>query len=224
MSNFEDEFAEFAKRFGYEKKSEFMNPYYLRGLNFQVVSVIDAGVRQGTPSLYHAFPDANFYLVDPQRGGDTILAHKPSRYTFINVALGEESGTAMLTDDRAKSTIANRSALTGGASTERYKVAVASLDELIESHKIRGPIGIKLDIEGYELNALKGLNRHLPNIEFMICEVSVRKRFENGYTFSEFCAAMLAKGFEFYNVLNALQRRPYFYDVLYVRKNSALLE
>jgi FkbM family methyltransferase len=201
---------------------------YLAGLGLMADIVIDVGVRTGTRPLYAAFPDSLFILVDPQRGGQDLLDAWPNHYRFVNKALGRRPGHAILTESGAKSSLLDRTALTKDTSTETYEVEVTTLDDLIddlnEEPRFSGRIGIKLDTEGYEIEIIHGLDRHVDKIDFVICEASVRKRFIDGYNFSDLTSLMREKGFLFYNILNKPQRHPLFYDVLFLRQGHRLFE
>lgn len=82
-------------------------------------------------------------------------------------------------------------------------------------------ISIKLDVEGFKDRALRGLVVEAYRVQFIIAEVSVTKRFEDSYNFSEFTALALKRGFVFDNILNhapAIPRK--FYDVLFLRSSD----
>ncbi|MCQ0987336.1 FkbM family methyltransferase [Jiella marina] len=224
MSVFETEFHKFAARFGYTRQAELFNPFYLQGLQLGPNSIIDVGVRQGTKPLYHAYPELDFLLIDPQAGGEDVLRLKPEKYKFINKAIGRAPGRMEISDDDAKSTLLKRTSLTGGADAKTYTVDVTTLDAVIDEYKPKPKIGIKLDIEGFEMDAIEGLDKHLPDVAFIIAEVSVRERFEGGYTFSQMITRMQEKGFWFYNIMNYLQRRPLFYDVLFLPAGHPLFK
>jgi len=224
MSVFEAEFHKFATRFGYVKQSVFFNPYYLRSLDLQPQSIIDVGVRNGTRPLYLAYPELDFLLVDPQIEGEDVLRFKPNHYKFVGKAVGRAPGQLEITDEASRSTLLKRSALTGGSSAKTYKVDVTTLDAIIDEYKPKPKIGIKLDIEGFEMDAVEGLDRHLGDVAFIVAEVSVRERFEGGYTFSQMITRMQEKGFWFYNIMNDLQRRPVFYDVLFLPAGHPLFK
>jgi FkbM family methyltransferase len=52
------------------------------------------------------------------------------------------------------------------------KVQIKRLESLIEKSILPVPDIIKLDIQGYELEALKGLGKYLEFVKYIICEVS----------------------------------------------------
>jgi FkbM family methyltransferase len=177
---------------------------YLRSLGFNVRTIIDIGVYTGTRPLYDAFDD-----------------HRPRRYNFVNKGLGATTGWLTLTKQPAgKNTFLTRTPLTAEPAVAQYDVEVTTLDHLLGSIDFEAPIGIKLDTEGYELEVLKGLGRYRGDVQFVICEASVRRRFETAYQISELMAFMLERGFMFFNFQDLPDQHPKYYDVLFVPKGS----
>ena len=95
---------------------------------------------------------------------------------------------------------------------------------MLDLSDCKPPIGIKIDTEGYELEVVRGLTRHWDSVQFVICEASIRKRFVNSYQMSELISYMLERDFMLFNFLNAEDQRPRYYDILFVRKTSRLLD
>ncbi len=197
---------------------------YLNKLGFKPDTVLDIGVRHGTRQLYRAFPDAHFILVDPQKGGEALLKAKPTQYSFVNKAVGSAPGTLTLHEEGGRSSLLERTKLTAGSVIESYDVAVTTIDAVLDEADVKGRIGLKIDTEGFELEALKGVTKYWDRIDFIICEASVRRRFVGSYQFSELVAFLLQNQFCFYNFLNEPARRPRYYDILFVPGASPLLE
>jgi FkbM family methyltransferase len=197
-------------------------PRYLRKIDPGVASIIDVGVNHGTPALYRAFPQLPFLLVDPQAGADERLRIRPRDYRFANTALGAAPGTLAIHEEGGRSTALERTALTRARETETYQAPVTTLDLLIDQHALPGPIGLKIDTEGYEVEVLKGLQRHAPSIGFVICECSIRRRFVGGYAMADLVGELKAKGFDVFNFLNPPKEKPNFYDLLFLRADHPL--
>lgn len=195
---------------------------FLKSLPLEANTIIDVGVRTGTPQLYRGFPDAEFLLVDPQEEGESILKYKPKNYRFRNVALGASPGTAMLSDDGGRSSLLERTKLTQRDTSRTYPVEVTTLDDLLDEADMTPPYGIKIDTEGFEIEVLRGLRKHAQLVEFIICEVSVKHRFVGGYRFSDLVAEMKTIGQEFYTVMNPPILSPRFYDCLFLRSDHPL--
>lgn len=206
------------------------SPAHLRRHGFAPRTLVDVGVGHGTPALYDAFPDAELVLVEPLAEFEPdlkrILAARPGRYLLA--ALGAEPGERTLhvePGNRLKSSFLERSALTAtGDPLERRRVPVTTLDRLLEEQRPTPPFGLKLDTEGFELDVVKGATRLLADTLFVIAEVSVAPRFEGGYAFADFVAALAARGFRACDVLEVARgsrspETPYV-DLLFRRQSG----
>jgi FkbM family methyltransferase len=186
--------------------------------NLSVSHILDVGVRHGTHSLYKAFPDAFFILYDPQEGGESLLRVKPVKYSFANIALGQQPGVLAINEMGAKTTFKERTPLTEKPIQKKYDVVVSTLDAVINSLDC-SLIGIKIDTEGYELEVVKGLNQFVHKVAFIEAEVSLKKRFTDSYRFSELVSELDAKGFVVAGCLNhGYGRMPRLLDLIFVNK------
>lgn len=207
-----------------------MSPGYLGDLNFGVRTVFDIGVNKGTPGLYRAFPGSTIVLVDPRKESidDTIesVQGEFKNATFLGevCAAGSTEGTAMLQipDRGGRASIHDRAPLTASVVTDRYEVPVRRLDAIVAQRSLTGPFGIKVDTEGYELEVLSGATGIFPQTEFVIAEVSVKRRFVNGYRFSDLVIFMHEHGFEFLDTMTFKRRPAAWLDCLFVRADSPL--
>ncbi|MFI5295196.1 MAG: FkbM family methyltransferase [Thermodesulfovibrionales bacterium] len=64
-------------------------------------------------------------------------------------------------------------------------VEVQRLDDYCAERKIERLKLLKLDVQGYELEVLKGAGRALPNIEYIYLEAQFQKLYKNGPLFDE---------------------------------------
>ncbi len=174
----------------------------------EVDVVIDVGVAAGTPWLYETFAGAVLVLVDPvaeQPGVARLLGSRP--YTFLQCALGSEPGSATMhvdVDDTARSSFLERTALT--RTNNRYQevqVEVRTLDQVTEDIAAEKSLGIKIDAEGFEMEVLRGASAALRRASFVICEASVRERFEGSYRLEELVCFMKSCGLGVESVMTA---------------------
>ena len=62
------------------------------------------------------------------------------------------------------------------------KTSIKRLDEIIKKSEIKRPSMMKLDVQGYELEVLKGSKKLLKNIDFIITEISFKRIYKNQTT------------------------------------------
>ena len=201
---------------------EKLHSKYFKGYGFTAPTIIDVGVMDGTPFLYKSFPNAKFVLIDALSESEAQVAERWAGkidYDFHCTGLGATEGSfemEVLEAGLARSTINAR--LDGHGGGTKRRIPVVPLDRVMASYE--GPFGLKVDTEGHELEVLKGAVQTLKRCEFVITETSIKKRFENGYRFSDVVAFMSSQGFEVYSFLSGLTRAPRFSDVLWIPQDS----
>jgi FkbM family methyltransferase len=97
--------------------------------------------------------------------------------SFFNFALGEESSKKILNITKRRDSssfleinniIKNRDHIV----KEKREIEIKSLDEFLKNRNLTKPILAKIDVQGYELEVLKGSKNSLKNIKYIIIEVS----------------------------------------------------
>ena len=182
----------------------------LRARGFAPGTVIDVGVWHGTPWLYQ-FPQAKLVLIEPNPQFEPDLQRIAGEHgaDIYRHAVGAEEATLSLNvDDRqpGSASFLRVSRVVEAARGERrsYRsldVPVKTLDATL-GDRYQEPFLLKLDIEGYEREALAGAVRTLSRTALIICETSVAPRFEGGYTFAELVSLLDRHGFRLYDVLS----------------------
>lgn len=201
----------------------------LKAFDFQVATVFDVGVDAGTPLIYDAFPDAKFVLIDPIQESRDRVSHWQQKidFDFIVCGVGAKPGQMEITIPmRPGRTNLARASLAGFTDAnasmftqfEKRDVDIRTLDDIVQDYK--GPYGLKIDTEGFEREVIRGAHKMLTQCEFVIAEVSIKRRFTNGYRFSEFIADMGERGFEPIDFLRPLRPDAVDCDVLFARYDS----
>ncbi len=170
---------------------------YLKNINPD--NIIDVGVANGTDFLLSEFPNAKFFLIEPN----------PEFFSFIENKLLKEFN-AKLFKLAAGNEIGKRNIkILGGISTflqrSDYKinkeidVNISKLDEILKNEKLNGKNLLKIDTEGFELEVLKGATEILKKIDYLIIEL----RLENIDTYnpSEMFNFLYNKNFIFYKIM-----------------------
>ena len=104
------------------------------------------------------------------------------------------------------------------------------LDDVIGESAIGHPLPkgllLKLDVQGYELEVLRGGKSTLANAEFLILETSLLPYNEGGATFADVLGFMNDAGFVSYDFCGQFRRRSDWAlcqtDVAFVRRDSPL--
>ncbi len=147
-------------------------------------TVIDVGANRGQFTLYarHRFPRAKVYSIEPlrePRGKILQLFGNDSNVEILNFAAGAEPGTATMdvasSDDSSSllpqtSLQAERFPGTGVNRTE--EVEVRPLDQVFASQQLPGPVLLKIDVQGFEIEVLNGSSAFLSQVDTILVEAS----------------------------------------------------
>ncbi len=143
-------------------------------------SIMDVGANKGGWSRLAkaVFPKAQFYLIEPQREMEIYLKkftyHFPNSLYFLK-GVGSENEILTLTvwDDLVGSSLLPKENISLLQSGKQRKIDIVKIDDLIVENNIIIPEIIKLDIQGFELEALKGAESTFGVTEVYIVEVSL---------------------------------------------------
>ncbi len=179
---------------------------HIKTLGFHPKTVIDVGAADGTHDLHTAFPDAQFVLIEPLAEFEPALRKLASQYnaSVHMAAAGSQAGEAEL----AVSTDLFGSSLdheVAEASSVR-SVSVATLDDLIGETNAHGPMLVKVDVQGHEIDVLRGAAQSVANFEVIILETTTFRVCDHDlYSMVTF---MKGLGYSVYDILDGLLR-PY---------------
>ncbi|MBC7492270.1 MAG: FkbM family methyltransferase [Novosphingobium sp.] len=195
--------------------------------------IVDGGANVGdfTRAASAIFPAARIAMIEPQPACQqalTALAADP-RYTLHPVALGQASGSLKLAiDPGAVSTGAHIAPEYEGQSPDNVvTIAVETLDSVLGEHLTAADRTLlKLDLQGWEMEAFLGAEASLPAIEVILTEVSFYKQAYEP-DIEDLIAHLHARGFALYDVA-AITCRPRDNrakqgDFIFVRRDSALM-
>jgi FkbM family methyltransferase len=207
----------------------FLEDIARRGL--PVRSILDVGANQGEWSRVAAavFPAADFILVEPQlemREHLQRFCREFSKARLVEAGAGATEGELTLTiwEDFQGSSFLPEENTAVTAGKQRRKVKIVTLDSLYAGFE--PPDLAKLDIQGFELEALKGAATLFGRTELFILEVSLFEFTPNWPLFSEVVGFMAQRGYEVYD-LPGFARRPFDgalgqVDVAFARRDGFL--
>jgi FkbM family methyltransferase len=165
--------------------------------------IIDVGVAKGTPGLYDAWPEAQLLLVDPLVEWEGHLRHLTTgRGSYVMAAAGACEGSTEVHVHRIpelSSVMGDRDEVDalGGQTTLRV-VDVVTLDAIAD--ELPGPLVIKVDVEGAELDVLRGATTVLARTELVLLETSLFEFLPGQPLVHEVVSFMAERGFVIYDV------------------------
>ncbi len=100
------------------------------------------------------------------------------------------------------------------------------MDDLVDSGQMSIPTLLKMDVQGYELEVLKGAERTLESVEAVLAEVSFYPFADGLPTVEEIIIWLREHGFAWYDVMGILRYQPEDYlghlDLMFVRTDHPL--
>ena len=191
-----------------------------------VRSIIDIGVANGTPELYRAFPSDKYrYLLvdaDPANRNVVESLARTMHADFEMAFCGAEEGSTRLNTHANSEYSSAFTLLAPHRQTGIVKVPVKTLDRLVLEKDLEKPYIIKIDVEGAELEVIKGAAQTLRHAEAVIIETSIAKKYDSGAEFGDVVYAMRELGFSVFDMLAGANRNNKLYqcDVVFVRTDA----
>lgn len=187
--------------------------------------ILDIGANEGEWAKRAAeiFPGVPIHMVEAQAGFEAVL--KASGFGYSITLLGAETKDAVTFH-------LDPNSLSGGSVmrevTSFHKDALSlpmqRLDDLDTG--LGGPLLLKLDVQGYELEVLSGADETLRQSEVILAEVALLEYNEGAPLMAEVVAFMTARGFLPFDIGDVMRRYEdsamFQCDMIFVREDSQL--
>ena len=196
--------------------------------------IIDAGANVGawTKMALRVFPGAAVHLVEPQpacRPALERLARARDSETFHPIALSEPGRTRLSLTGGAAYGGTGVHVMTAGESGVELECPATTLDALFATRVTRAdrPL-LKLDLEGHELDALRGARTLLDALEVIVVEAQLYDINCSGVipTFHDVYEFLIGRDFELYDLASVGWRRRdmrmHMMDPVFARSDSPL--
>ena len=203
----------------------------MQRLGFNPAVVIDVGAYIGewTRGFKRIFPNARILMVEPQPGHLDRLRAVAAAFNGVELAPvlcgAQERGSVPFHMCESASSVLMESARPTVVST--ISVPMTTLDKFTANTVFARPDFIKLDVQGYELEVLRGAEPALASAEAVLMEVNLLGILDGAPLFHEATRFMSERGFQVYDI-GTFFRRPHDgalwqVDVIFVRSSSALV-
>jgi len=176
----------------------------LKDKGFHPEQIVDCGAYMGnwTRMIKKHFPQARVLMIEPQEDKQPFLAQIqnefPGSVDYVQCLMGPEAKTAV-----------NFFEIEGGGSSLLGELTAAPrrtvtrpmkrLDDVLQEKGI-SPALLKFDVQGFELEVLKGAPKAMQEAEVILLEVSFVRYNPSGPLFHEVIAFMKERGFVVYDI------------------------
>lgn len=200
--------------------------------DLQLDTVVDIGANRGQFALCvrRLFPAAQIYsfepLARPAQAWRATFAGD-ARAVLFEAAVGEQAGTAEMHVARwdASSSLLPIGQLQNEnfpltEEARRERVTTVLLTDKLGSAELRGRTLLKLDVQGFELAALRGCGELLSHFDFVYVEASFIELYVGQALASEVVSFLLSRGFKLIcvaNLSNGRSAKPIQADFLFAR-------
>lgn len=153
-------------------------------------TIIDIGSNKGQFILLieKIYPNKNIYSFEPIKEminkQKKFFAYK-NNIIFHNVALGSSTTlkefliTTRMDSSSFLKIVSDKNKSKNYDIVENRNIQINTLDNLLINEKISHPVLIKIDVQGYELEVLRGANNLLKKTDYLLLEVSKNEMYQN---------------------------------------------
>ncbi len=202
----------------------------IKKVGFNPGFAIDIGAYKGTwtTEFLEVFPGTKVLMLEAQASKEPFLkkvCESRKNLSYEIALLGADKGGKQYFLEVETGSHVQRSEEITSKTKEMH---TSTLDDIIEKGNYPKPDFIKVDVQGFELEVLKGGKKALDACEVCMLEVSLIEIIPECPLLSEVLIFMNERNFEPYDVTE-LMRRPFDkalfqLDVMFVKKSSRLLE
>jgi len=179
-------------------------------------TIIDVGANCGQFALAAGavIPDARIYAFEPLPDCCKKLRQKAKAHGIcevFEVALGKQRGRVDFyrsSSHKSSSVLSmselHRAAFPWTAGNSTITVEMRCLDDFVDQMVVSPKVLLKLDVQGYENEVLKGASRLLPLVDYVLTEVSFDTLYDGQATFSDVNTLLSTAGFSYAGSLDQL--------------------
>jgi FkbM family methyltransferase len=188
--------------------------------DYHIQTVIDVGANEGQYALQllNSGYRGNLFSFEPISAPFNVLKARSkgkAKWEAVHAAIGKEDGTLTInvTENIVSSSLypvgENSISVEPTTRTVRQEdVKVTTIDTFFSGElRLKGEVLLKLDVQGFELEALKGALKNLKNIKIIQIELSFVPLYEGAPLFVEVVSFLEKEGFEIFTILPGFRDR-----------------
>ncbi len=193
-----------------------LTPYrqWFSSLDFK--TLIDVGSYLGSFAfaMRMILPKVQLYCFDPLEENIAQINYNLGKWGLLEAfqtALGDKRGEVEfnLNDFRASSSILemdpfHRKTFPETIHARKVKVPIALLDDFLPKMKLKKPILLKVDVQGFELYVLRGGLKLLSQVDYLLLEVTYQTLYKGQPLFGDIYKFLNSHGFDFAGNLDSL--------------------
>ena len=206
----------------------------MQRLGFCPRAAVDVGAYQGEWAVLarKIFPDISVLMVEAQEGRkpdmDAVKQRLGAGIDYRIALLGARDGENVFFNEYPEALTASSVLAWNSRTARKISRTTQTLDAVLAQAGMPQPELMKLDVQGYELEVLKGAPNFLKHAEAILMEVSLIDLYQNNPLLPDVLAFMHENNFVAYDVCG-LMRRPLDQalaqlDMIFVPRNSPFLK
>lgn len=199
----------------------------LKQLGFEPGFIIDIGAYIGnwTRETHKIYPKSKILMVEAQGSKSdvlTTLANSIENVYYENALLGDAvRENVKFYEMETGSSIYQENTKT---KREIQYLSMKTLDSLLTRHELSGEGFIKLDVQGAELDILKGAKNTLEKTEFILLEASTLNYNQNAPLFADIISFLDEEGYCVFDICGEKRKLDnvlFQVDLIFIRKKSS---
>lgn len=179
---------------------------HMRTLGFRPRCILDVGAGHGEWARLAAaiWPEATIFGFEPNRSEQALLEKTRAdlpQFRYFQAFLGPSRGTIKYSDKGHQTSLLDVQARSQGSKEAPMLV----IDELIARGELERPDFIKIDVQGFELEVLKGAKDTLSGVSAVLLEVNFYRFDPETPTVDEVIDFMRERNFTWWDVMGILR-------------------
>ncbi len=187
---------------------------WLRRMDIKTIYDVGANNGEFVRFISAIFPDAQIYSFEPLKEPYEELKINTDyvkKIEYLNYALGDNDGESIIYHNEfspsssiLKMTDAHKNPFPYTKDAYEEKIQIKRLDSVFPEFNNIKNILLKIDVQGFEMNVLRGAEKFLPMASMVIIETSFETLYESQPLFNDIYDYLTENGFEYKGNLGQL--------------------